>query len=223
MTKKTILDYQRQQEILFDIAMDLGSSWHKIDLKTRETLMDQLNGSRGLFDMVVQWVEEFDREWEASADDANKQYLESVNEFATNKITEMVQSARGNLGSAKVEKTRKTYLDRYDEHARKISVLEGLRMTLSPKELGWLLLSRNRILTEVDLKKVSHLTHCCGVLAAKKIYDLRQSGFTFMALSSALDLSASRTSILSRHYEAELHMKDQRAANGRETNMPWAE
>jgi hypothetical protein len=223
MTKKTALDYQRQQEILFDIAMDVGSSWQKIDTTTRSVMMDQLNGSRGLFDLVMQWVEEFDRNWETCPDDPNKDYLESVGIFATDKLMALVATAQDHLEFKAIAKTKNSYIVRFDEHIRKITALQGAGGKVTEHEHQWLLTTRTRIVFSPDLNEINHLCHCGGFLVGKMIHDLHVAGVTYMSLSSTLGLSSGRTSNLGKRYENEARRKAQRAEQGLETNMPWAD
>jgi hypothetical protein len=219
----TVLDLQRQREILFDISMDLGVTWRTIDIKTREAMMDKINGSRGLFEHVLRWVEEFDREWESSERDPNKDYMESVADFTMNKLSEMIEAARGYVGSEAVQKVKKTYLARFDEHARKIAAMEGMRFILTEKERAWLFTARTIMVMEPDLEKVLYMVRCCNVLVGKVIKAMHNEGFTYTALGKAVGITGSRLREIERRYERTERSDKMRVEHGGVTNMPWAD
>lgn len=219
--EETIADYQRRQEILFDVAMELGRSYALLSESVRSQLMDQLNGSRGLFDLVVQWVEEFDREWETSENDPERQYLESVDEFTHAKLVELVSTLPTQAPPDRFEKVRQTYLKRFAEHERKLGACESIRPVLSDQQHAWHTAAHVRMRAETDRDQLDYTVRAMGVLVGKAIHDLHAEGVTYMRISAAIGISASRTSMLAGQYESAVKLKDARQQNGRPTFMPW--
>ena len=75
---------ERQQEILFDIAFNLGASHNPLGQATSD-LMDWLGGSRELFERVKTWAGEFDVAWESQKASGveNDDYLTEIDTFTS--------------------------------------------------------------------------------------------------------------------------------------------
>lgn len=74
---------ERQQEILFDIAFNLGANHNPLKQETSD-LMDWLGGSRELFERVKTWAGEFDAAWEADPAHLDKEdYLTEIDTFTS--------------------------------------------------------------------------------------------------------------------------------------------
>ena len=52
-------------EVIFDMSFALGLRWPQIPMETKEKLMDELEGSRGLFNWVRYTAETFEAWWVA--------------------------------------------------------------------------------------------------------------------------------------------------------------
>jgi hypothetical protein len=73
----------RQQEILFDLSMNLGRKWADMNGEQCGNIIDMVQGSRGLFDLMAEWTKEFDAKWEALPVDSElrEDYIGEIDEF----------------------------------------------------------------------------------------------------------------------------------------------
>lgn len=55
----------RKQEIIADIAFNIGAYWSKMNVHDASTIMDTLGGSRCMMQKIIEWADEFDAYWEA--------------------------------------------------------------------------------------------------------------------------------------------------------------
>ena len=206
---------ERQQEILFDISMEVGIKFQQLSVGLRENLMDSMNGSRGLFDYVRGWVTEFDTIWEAKPEDDREDYIFHVTEFAHTKFEEIVARARDMAGRHAWAEMRRPYRTRLEEHLRKLKACHPFGYQFSPEEAHWLTGVSSRLQRAEDLDQMNKIVHEVALLVSKVIYELHQQGVTYIKLSSALDLSAGRTQQLTSRYVRILRM-------GQEASLPWA-
>jgi hypothetical protein len=219
--EETVVDYQRRQEILFDISMFLGVRWAEMKADLSDGIMELLDGSRGLFDLVVSWTEEFDRDWEHSPHDPNRDYLESIGEFAMKKYNELVEEARIRMAKDKTEKARRTYHQRFKEHVNRIRSLHKLDRVLTPGQWDWVTEADNTIYLSRDVERANHLVHCAAMLLSKVIHDLHTRGFTYLTISATLGLSAGRTRVLAGQYAAAARLEAERKDTDSPSRMPW--
>ncbi|KGX17692.1 hypothetical protein [Burkholderia pseudomallei] len=84
----------RKQEIIFDLSFTLGNRWNTFSDQLMGDIMDHVDGSRGVCDLVKQWVDEFDADWESRSEDEQQNYLVDVDEFANRKIAELIDSVK---------------------------------------------------------------------------------------------------------------------------------
>lgn len=84
----------RQREILSDIAFNSGFAWRSISTEVRSQVMDALLGSRGLHEKFIEWAIEFDKEWESRRDDGREDYYTDIDNFAADKLAQLVASIR---------------------------------------------------------------------------------------------------------------------------------
>jgi hypothetical protein len=220
-TGPTELDLQRQQEILFDISMELGMLWSKADRELNGALMDLLNGSRGLFDLAVSWTAEFDRDWEHSPHDPDRDYIESVRSFAMKKYNELIEEARVRMAKDKTEKARRTYHQRFKEHVNRIRALHKLDQVLTDGQWAWVTEAHNTLYLSRDVQRANHLVHCAAMLLSKVIHDLHARGFTYLTISATLGLSAGRTRVLAGQYAAAARREAERKDTDSPSRMPW--
>jgi hypothetical protein len=82
----------RQQEILADIAFNVGHRWVQAGREVTDRILDSLEGSRGLTGRMIEWAVEFDAAWEAGQADLNlENYIGEIDEFSDNKFKELVR------------------------------------------------------------------------------------------------------------------------------------
>jgi hypothetical protein len=218
---KTAVDYARQQEILFDISMELGMVWSKADRELNGALMDLLNGSRGLFDLAVSWTAEFDRDWEHSPHDPDRDYIESVRGFTMKKYRELVARAEAAMAKDKTEKARRTYHQRFKGHVNRIRALHKLDQVLTVEQWAWVTEADNTIYLSRDVQRSNHLVHCAAMLLSKVIHNLHTRGFTYLTISAVLGLSADRTRVLAGQYAVAARREAERKDTDSPSRMPW--
>lgn len=85
----TIEKYRRLQEIIFDISFNLGCDWKALDVDFRGQIMNRVNGSRGLSDLVQQWADEFDTVWETRLSNDEHDYIEDIGNFTYEKLGQL--------------------------------------------------------------------------------------------------------------------------------------
>lgn len=76
----------RTGEVIFDMSFQLGLRWIEVPLVVRQTMMDRLNGSRGLFDWVFAEAQAFDEMWMKLPEDDPRRdayYSEVESRFAS--------------------------------------------------------------------------------------------------------------------------------------------
>ncbi|BDD79867.1 hypothetical protein [Burkholderia phage FLC9] len=210
----TLQDLQRQQEILFDISMDVGVLWNKLSKARGEELMDMVGGSRGMFDHVKAWVDEFDAAWEARDEDNREDYLYHVSEFTRVKFEELETRAI-RLGSQHaLNEMRRPYIVRLDAHMRKAAALSTLSNVLTDDERAWMFGSSERLRYADDLDKMNRVTHDMAMLVSKLVVELHARGITYVKMAEVLELSVGRTRQLADRYARVLRLKW-------EDRLPW--
>jgi hypothetical protein len=84
----------RRQEYIAAIAMGVGFVWYQISTEVRAAIMDQVDGSSGLHDKIVEWAGEFDAYWEAHSGIAQDEFVNEIANFADAKIKTLIAEAR---------------------------------------------------------------------------------------------------------------------------------
>ena len=85
---------ERQQEIISYIAFNLGLAWrHRLDVPTQKSIMDNLDGSPGLMDRVIESARKFDEFWEAlpEHDERRENYIGEVSNWADKLLEELLK------------------------------------------------------------------------------------------------------------------------------------
>jgi len=80
----------RQQEILADIAFNVGHKWAQTGREVTDRILNSLEGSRGLSARMIEWAVEFDTAWEAGEVDLEN-YIGEIDEFSDAKFAELVR------------------------------------------------------------------------------------------------------------------------------------
>lgn len=85
----------RKQEIIADIGFEVGYAWATTSDEICSQLIDDLEGSRGLMQKVIEWANEFDLFWEGLADNdpRRENYIPEICQFSIDKFTKMVAGA----------------------------------------------------------------------------------------------------------------------------------
>ena len=82
-------------EVVSDMSFDIGYEWASMPKQDRARIMDHVNGSRGLYDLVLREADAFIRAWGELDGDGARDYYEDVD-----------ARAMGLLARLKVESTK---------------------------------------------------------------------------------------------------------------------
>jgi hypothetical protein len=85
----------RMQEIIADIGFYVGHRWRTLHIDICQKILEPIEGTRGLMDLIVQWASEFDAFWEElpQDDDRRENYIEVVDDFAAKRLDKLIEEA----------------------------------------------------------------------------------------------------------------------------------
>lgn len=85
-------------EVIFDMSFYLGTQWADVPEVVRESLMDQLQGSRGLFDWVHEEATAFEAVWIAldEQDPRREDYYGEVDEWFRTAFAKLILGGMNN-------------------------------------------------------------------------------------------------------------------------------
>lgn len=222
--EESVVDYQRKQEIIFDLSMELGMLWEKQTHKFCQSAMDIVNGSRGLFDMVMRWVEEFDQMWEALPKGHDEDYISEVRGFAHMKLAAFVDlittKERTVVDNARQASARRMYLARFDENRRRVLLLQAQgKSILTAKEINWLSSARDELMLLKDSREMRRITNAIHALVGKMVVLRNEEGVTFKAIGELVGLSGARILQYAARYKRMLRSVDVVGLR----DLPWHE
>jgi LmbE family N-acetylglucosaminyl deacetylase len=86
-------DHTRIAEVVAALAFNLGHEWSHTHRTVCETLIDHVQGSFGLYQLVIAWAEEFDKAYEARPDEEKDDFLEAIDTFYAEKFAALKAEA----------------------------------------------------------------------------------------------------------------------------------
>lgn len=87
--------YDPVYEIIFDMTWDFAHWHNKLPDNTKDTLMDYVEGSRGMMDIIVEEAKKFQAYWETLAEDSweGSNYYELVEKALETRLAQLVVEA----------------------------------------------------------------------------------------------------------------------------------
>lgn len=92
-TSYTPHDLTRIGEVIASLAFSLGHDWRGMHTTNNAAIMDHVEGSFGLYQLVIDWAKDFDTAFEAKPDEQKENFLEDIDTFYAVKMAELKTAA----------------------------------------------------------------------------------------------------------------------------------